>query len=128
VVLLAFFIVKYYNCLILDFSSLPDVIAKSKKVFFLYGSGVCGSCPPGKTLLALKDKTDLLFIVPDDFTDIDMYNLKDVFMLKGKIIKGNREVIDFLKKISSCKKFEGWKYNIYIEIKEDGSISRIMKI
>ncbi|NIM12096.1 MAG: hypothetical protein GTO45_08295 [Candidatus Aminicenantes bacterium] len=128
VVVLIFIVVKYYNCIVLELSSIPGVIAGNKKAFLLYGSGICSTCPPGKLLMALKDKKDILYVVPGEFSETDIFNLKDTFMLKGNIKKGDQIVVDFLKKIAACNRFSDWRNNIYMEITENGGISKLRKI
>jgi hypothetical protein len=128
VVVLIFIVVKYYNCIVLELSSIPGVIAGNKKAFFLYGSGICSTCPPGKLLMAIKDKKDILYVVPGEFSETDIFNLKDTFMLKGNIKKGDQIVVDFLKKIAACNRFSDWRNNIYMEITENGGISKLRKI
>ena len=78
--------------------------------------------------MALKDKKDILYVVPEEFSETDIFNLKDTFMLKGNIKKGNPKVTDFLKKIAACNKFSDWRNNIYMEITENGGISKLRKI
>lgn len=78
--------------------------------------------------MALKDKKDILYVVPEEFSETDIFNLKDTFMLKGNIKKGNQKVNDFLKKIAACNKFSDWRNNIYMEITENGGILKLRKI
>jgi hypothetical protein len=123
-----FLTVKYYNCILLDFSSTPKIILENKDkedVILLYGGGLCGSCPPGKKLLSMKNRVNILFVVPEEFSEIDLANFKDVFMIKAKVIRGNEEIIGLLKKIASCKRLSEWQNNIYLEIDKGGSISKI---
>ncbi|NIR04327.1 MAG: hypothetical protein GTN82_02755 [Candidatus Aminicenantes bacterium] len=129
-VILIFLVVKYHDCLIFEFSMTPEIFLKNKdkrNAVILYGSGICGSCPTGKRLLFLKDEYDLLLIVPEEFSDTDIENLRDVFSLKGKITRGNNELVDYLKKIASCKKSSDWRKNLFVEINENGRVSKLKK-
>jgi len=62
-VIIIFLTVKYYNCILLDFSSTPKIVLENKDkedVILLYGGGLCGSCPQGKKLLSLKNRVNIL--------------------------------------------------------------------
>lgn len=128
VILIIFFFTGVYDCLVLRFSSTSKIIMLNegnKNVLILYGPGLCGSCPPGQKLLTYKDREDILIVLPEEFSSTDIENFRDVFIMKGKIVQGDKEITQFLKRIASCKNLAQWQNNILLDIGETGKISKI---
>lgn len=124
-VVAVFLVVHFYPCIMLNFSSLPETITKSipgnsKDILILYGPGLCSSCPPGHYLGSLKGRTDLLFVVPPEFNEYDIKNLKDVFTIQSQVIKGDEELVKLLKRVRGCKGLETWRMNYHVKTKENG--------
>jgi len=126
-----FIIYKSYNCIILNFSPIPKLITNNsslKLVIILYGYGICGTCPSGKFINSIKDKQDVLFIIPPELTNYEIENMKNAFNIKGELIKGDKEIAVYLNKISECKKKYNIRENIFIELNDNGEIKLIKKI
>jgi hypothetical protein len=124
------FFLNYYRCIMLDLSSTPGLILQNKdkeNAILLYGTGLCGSCPPGKALLDLENRGKYFIVVPESFSDVDIYNLRDAFMIKGSVMRGNKEIENLLKKIASCKGFPDWQTNINLKVDRNGHIHDISK-
>jgi hypothetical protein len=125
-------LVLYYffnPCLSLKFAKPPEKISRivsssDTKIAFLYGD-FCGECPSGNFLYSLKDKKNIIFVVPPNFILNDMENLKELFSLEGKIIKGNSETEHLLKKIATCLKVDSWKNNFIADVKNEKRISSV---
>lgn len=130
-IVIIFFVSKNYNCLKLDSLTTPQVLSQNtgiKSCYILYGTGLCNSCGSGKRLLSLKkDQSDILFVVPRDFDDVAIHNLKETFSLSGTVVRGFDEVENLLRNIALCQKYAEWQKNIYIELDKDGDMSKIKK-
>ncbi len=126
-ILLIYLGLKYYPCLSLKFSSLPaEIMVKEQgppeMIIFLYGS-VCANCPSGDFIYSLRERSDVLIIVPDGFSLGDIDNLRTTFSLKSQIIKGGRGAKHFLEKWMKCKRInENTNYVIFIKNKRVSSI------
>lgn len=129
-VVLLFWAFNYYPCISLDLTSLPEKILHNGKhftdVLFLYGSGICTSCTSGKYVYSLKDREDIVFVVPSTYTQYDLENFNDIFMLKGKVIKGDEEIAKLVNKINLCKERDMWKANYHIKFGKNGRIKSII--
>ena len=122
-VVIIFLLINQFPCILFHFSSLPVNIKTSpgkQEMVILYGTGLCLSCFSGQYLYRLREKTDLLLVVPFEFEDTDIQNLKDVFMLKGKVIRGNQEVVKWIKRLINCKGLEETKANFHLYVDEKG--------
>lgn len=126
----AFWAFNYYPCISLDFVALPEKIRKNdfKEVLILYGSGVCTTCSTGKYVYALRERENILVILPGHFNKYDMENFNNVFMLKGRVIKGDEDVLKLVKRINRCKELDMWKANFHIKLEKDGKIALVKGI
>lgn len=128
VIVAIFFFQNYYPCLRLNLSSLPPLISKNmpvQGVLFLYGEGVCENCPNGKFLISIKERRDILVIVPHYFDEHEMKNLRAVFMLKNTILKGDEDCLDYVKGITACKKADTWRNSFFVRLNSDGKIKTV---
>jgi hypothetical protein len=110
---------------------MPEAIRKNlvgREILFLYGNGICSGCPPGRFLNNLKSRTDILIIVPKEFSNADVKNLRNVFSLRCKIIKSNEEIEKLLRKIAACKKTKSREKNFLIELSKSRKIDLIRLI
>ena len=113
----------FYPCIYLKFISIPDKINSLRKkdkseIFLLYGN-LCKSCPSGFSIYNnIKDRDDIFAIVPNEFSNNDIKNLKNLFSIKGQTIRGDSEIENFLSKIAKCKKLKNFRVNYVLEIKE----------
>ena len=121
-----FLLLNSWNCLMLNLGNAPAVIQKNidkttNKVLLLYGQGICGTCSSGTFLHQEGFMENILILVPQEFTDNEIDNLRYAFSIKGKIRRGDEGVISFVKKVASCTKMDRWNKNYYIEM-DDGKI------
>jgi hypothetical protein len=110
----------FFPCLMLSVKDVPGYKLLEKEttnIIFLYGYGICDSCPTGQFLESLKNSKNFLVVVPDDYNDNDIQNLKATFNLEGKIIKGGEDTIEFLKNIAGCNKLDNWHNNYHVVLK-----------
>jgi hypothetical protein len=127
-ILFLFFTIKYNHCIRLRFSPIPSKIAQWKNentVVVLSGFGLCSDCSPGRFLLKIHSKTDILYFVPSDFSDHDIENLKNVFMLNGKILKSDKAVQSYINKIVACNNIKKDKINLLVEFNEANRIKSV---
>jgi len=130
IILAIYFISNFYHCLILDLTALPEVVEKylncnSRDFVFLYGKGICGSCPAGRYVYSLREKREFIFFIPEDFSNNDIDNLRDSFGIKGEIVRGDIKIQNFVKKIISCANVKEFYKNIHLELGEHGKIKKI---
>ncbi|GEM_PF-1640541 len=114
-------IVNSYSCIMLSLTGVPDRITKNidrkiDKIILLYGENLCGTCPTGVFLLSLKEKIDILFIVPQEYSQNEIDNLKRSFLIKSKLISGNPETKTYLDRLVSCSKKNPNNRNLYIRL------------
>lgn len=129
-ILVAIFIISIiyysYNCIILKFTSVPNSILDNIKdnefSLFLVRKNICPPCPIGEYLLDYANKS--IIIVPDDFSDIDIDNLRYAFNIKAVIIREDFKTKRYFEKIASCIKKSSGK-NWYIEIIKKKKIKTI---
>jgi len=125
-ILIVFIIFHSYNCIILKFTSIPssisDNIKETEFSLFLVRKNICPPCPIGEYLLDYADKS--ILIVPDDFSEIDIDNLRYAFNIKGVIIREDFKTKRYFKKIASCVKKSSGE-NWYIEIIKKKKIKTI---
>lgn len=67
-------------------------------------------------------------IVPADFSDVDIKNLKQVFMLSGKVIRGNPDTVLFVKRVSECSRMDSWSQNIFLALTKSGGLKSFRKL
>ena len=92
---------------------------------FLYGKNLCGTCPAGGFIYRINENKNMIYIVSEDFSSYDMENLRYSFDIKGKVIKGETEINNFLKKITSCSKVNNIRKNFYVELEKNNKIKKI---
>jgi len=122
-VVIIFLAYNYYPCFLMNFSSLPESIQNipgKKEVVLLYGTGLCLSCVSGRYLYGLRERRDILYVVPPEFEETDIENLLDVFVLKGKVIKGDNRVSTLIKRINRCKGLKDGTANFHIYVNRNG--------
>ncbi len=107
--------IKYTN----PFSNI--VGQKSKIVVALFGL-ISSSCPSGKIIHTLGKNKDVIFVVPEDFSVIDIENLRKKFNIKSKIKKAEPEMIRFLKNVERCNKTQFVNFLLYFQ---NGKLKKI---
>jgi glutamine amidotransferase PdxT len=90
--------------------------------------GICSSCSTGEFINSIEETENILFVVPDDFSDNEIKNLKDAFNIKGLIIRGGEDTLDFIKNIASCNRMGEWRNNYYVTLKENKKFETIKQI
>jgi len=75
---------------------LPPQIARiidqnTGEVILLYGIVCVGGCPIGNHIYTVKDRKDVIFIVPPHYSDYEIANLKRGDVRKGENYQGLRE-------------------------------------
>jgi hypothetical protein len=127
-IVFVFWAFNYYPCLSLDLISLPQKLKNHKDIkdaLLLYGSGVCSSCSTGQYVYDLRERKDILFIVPSNFTQYEIKNLKDIFALKGTVMNGDEDVMSLVERINDCKDLNMWKANYHVRFGKNGKITSI---
>ena len=114
-------IINSFSCILLSINGTPKLISNNSKgeiakIVFLYGENLCGTCPSGSFLWSIKDRQDIIFIVPKELNRYEKENLKNAFLLTGNVINGDSETEIFLKRLSSCSNNGNWKKNFYAEL------------
>jgi len=122
---------KYYPCFIIKFLSLSKQIGekidfKNRTILFLFGS-LCAECPSGEILYSFRKRPEIVFIVPSDFSEYDIRNRRELFLLKGEIIYADNEIENCLKKFSNCLRIDDWKSNYIVKTKSNKKISEVMQ-
>lgn len=95
---------------------------EAKEVVFIYNLNICGSCPSGKYLYSLKDKENKIFVVTPGMTKDEIRNFRDVFNIRGKIIKGDGEAGSILRIVSACYKKKDWRNNCIMKKNKKGNL------
>lgn len=112
-------VLRFYPCIAFKQGIIHLIKKGSSRVrgiVFLYGSHICTSCPNGTFLYSLRDREDIVFIVPGDYTGIDLKNLRSVFLLKGRVIKGNKSTVWLLKNVMRCRGLNIWQKHYFVEL------------
>jgi len=121
----------FYPCLMLSIKNIPhnySLNSDIEEIVLLYGKGICGSCPTGKFLNSLKYNEKVLFVVPEDYSENDIKNLIDAFNIQGRVIRGGKNTVNFLKNIAGCKRLKVWRNNYHITLNPDKKIRTIKNI
>jgi hypothetical protein len=128
-----FLLYSSYGCLLLSLEGMPGTVAenisqKTEMVFLLYGKGLCGVCASGnffyhQTAKIKANNKNVLVITPKDFSENDIENLKDTFTIQGKIIRGDDDVVTFLKRLAACSNQDDWRHNFYLKVDPGKEIS-----
>jgi hypothetical protein len=123
-----FIAIKYYQCVYLHFSPIPSKLLQwnyGNTMVFLSGSGLCGDCQVGRFLQKNRSKPDVLYFVPAAFSDPDIENLRNVFMLNGSIRKSDNSVLAFIKRVKGCNDIKNKNINLVIEINKKNRIKSV---
>lgn len=89
---------------------------KTSRIILLYGTISIG-CPIGNYIHSIKDREDIFFVVPPDYTMNEVDNLRRGLSIKGRIIRASNQNIElFVKKIAKHLKLDKWKWNFILEI------------
>lgn len=123
-------LIKFLPCITYSMAKMPEMISKSfgksdtKVVFFLLGEGICGTCPTGRFVYSLRENKDILFFLPHDLTDAELENFHHTFSIKGQIVKMNKEVSEYLIKMTRCLGLKSKGINIIVQINKKGKVLR----
>lgn len=124
-------IINSWNCLLLRFEGIPHIISqramsdKLDTVLLLYGAGLCGTCPTGSVIYNMGKNNGVLTVVPGDFTANEIRNLKDALPIEGPLIKGDKQVAHFIKRVSACLKSRQPQTNVILKLSKDLKIKTI---
>lgn len=115
-----YLIYNSFPCIMINLSGIPQKIKVNldkgmNKIIFVYGAGICGTCPQGSFIYSLKESKDVLFVLPGEINDNELENFKNSFSIHGKIIKGDSEITRYLGRIFECSNRGDWRKNLYIE-------------
>lgn len=78
-------------------------------IIFLFGRNICPTCYQGRILLDHSARKDIIIVVPDNYSQNDIYNLIDVFGIKGEVKISNSKVKRYYNRILSCNKKKDYK-------------------
>ena len=103
-----------------EFQLSPDleklIDKKTTRIILLYGTISIG-CPIGNYIHSIKDREDILFVLPPDYTMNEVDNLRRGLSIKGRIIRATNQNIElFVKKVAKHLKLDKWKWNFVIDI------------
>ena len=120
-IIVVYLIYHYFSCIVLKFSEIPQEIKvnmnkNTKYICFLYGY-ICGECDDESYLYSLRNRKDIVFVVPTNFKSLDIENLKQTFSFKGKFVKGNEKIESFLNLFVKCLRANSNKINLIIDAK-----------
>jgi len=106
---------------------LENLIDKNTtRVILLYGVISIG-CPIGGYIHSIRDREDILFVLPSDYTMNEVDNLRRGLSIKGIIIRASDQNVElFVKKIAKHLKLDILKKNFILEI-NNGKITDIKK-
>lgn len=129
-VIVGLYLIYYsFPCASLSFRRLPPILSQnlehgSREIVFLFGVSIQGTCPTGKYLNYIKDRADVLIVVPALFSDSEIQNFKESYMMKGTLIRSDGRVEGFLKSLASCGKIRDWKSNLHVKM-ERGKVGTV---
>ncbi len=118
-ILLIFLVYGFGSCFIfkiINFSGFVMGRSEEKTILFLYGN-LCSVCPSGEYIYSLKDDEAIVLVVPSQFTEYDIENLRNIYSLKGHIVKGGFKARVFLKLLSKCFKIAEKEGNFKVKFK-----------
>lgn len=121
-------VIVYLPCIQLSFFRLPEKLGGTggeRELVIIYGPDLCLSCPSGQYVYSLRERTDLIFVVPSHYETHDIENLKDVFLISGVIRRGGEEIDGVLEKICSCRGVSDSGVNFHLKIGENGKLSSV---
>ncbi len=127
------FIYYFFPCLMLNIKNIPgyDCLNKNndiRRIIILYGGKICFTCSTGEFIDSLRDTKSILFVVPDDYSDIDIENFRDSFKIEGLIIRGGEHTADFLKNLAGCRREGDWQKNYLLTLNENKKFKTIKPI
>jgi hypothetical protein len=130
VIILTYFIINSYHCILLKYKPIPaciveNVTNKDSTLVFLNGRNLCPTCSPGQYVYSLSRRKEIIYFVPEDFSNNDIENLRYAFDIKGKIIKRDIKINNFLEKISSCTKVKDLRENFCLGLGENNKVKEI---
>ncbi|MDJ0838867.1 MAG: hypothetical protein QNK37_20275 [Acidobacteriota bacterium] len=105
------------NCIMLNLFGAPEIVRNAAsenaqgKLVLLYGSDICSTCPSGRTLHLLQSN-DMTFMVDPEFSDYEIQDFMETFQLSGDVVKADREVTIWLKRLAQCKQETRWRRNL----------------
>jgi hypothetical protein len=130
ILVVIFLIYVSYPCLVIKLSSYPEIIKSNATgdidgLLFIYGDSICGVCPQGRFINERINKPTTMIIYPPKLRLFEVNNFKESYDFNNaKTIKGNTEVLNFLKHIHSCSgnKREFSNNSFYIKLDEKKEI------
>jgi hypothetical protein len=126
----AYWIINLFPCIVLrlshfDKNTLLGSVSYGQHIAILNGTNLCSSCSAGTHLNSiLKSHPGILVIVPTDFSENDIENLRNAYGITGAIINSGNELESILKKIAACVAKKGDSNNFVLEIADTGRIVR----
>jgi hypothetical protein len=131
ILLVTLLIYYFYPCLSIKFIRLPEFILEisttnTEYVYILYGT-LCLHCPSGDYFKSIKKKASSIFIVPSDFSRIDIENLKTKYEINGTVLLGNEKIISIIKKFAKCKGAKNWRQNFRVQVNQTNRIDKFTR-
>ena len=118
--------ISYYDCISLKLFTPTNLFHENginKTYALLFGSGICNTCSTGRYLSTVSDNLDIVFVVPRDYSDIDIQNFRDAFSLQGKIVRGDSRISRLVDHIVACRQYKEGRRNVLVKVTANNKIN-----
>jgi hypothetical protein len=123
-VVLGLIILKmYFPCLLIRIEKMPDILSRycrdgNINILILFGGNICSTCPSGRYLINKNNDKNILIIVPKDYSDIDIINMKGEFKISGNVVRSNNKLYKYYLNIKACASIKKSISDILVEVKK----------
>jgi len=127
-IVVAYFIIIPGPCSALKNVRIPDSVVRQfdkdeYTLILLYEKYICGTCPSGKFLYQIAVDPNNVIVIPKDYSDNDIENIRFAFILQGIILRGDQSFDILIMKITSCYRNSNIDSNILLKILNKNKIN-----
>ena len=97
-----------FNCIRVKIAGLPDIMknidAAQNRWLFLYGGNICATCPTGMFIYKVACDSNVWFVFPPEYGQVDVENFRRAFSIKGHIQIADSRLDAFYVRLCRCLK------------------------
>lgn len=128
VIAVAYAVLNPGRCSALKNVRIPDSVVRQcnkdeYNLILLFEKNICGTCPSANFLYRIAGDPNVVIIIPKEYTDNDIENIRIAFNLRGLILRGDQTSDILLKKIAPCYSNNNTESNFLLKIVEKNKIN-----